>query len=67
MRDAGSRSAKKDKRKVVAEVADFVHDLFGGLYDTALDKTNIKDHKEPASVDWSTGTVCALESNPRVL
>ena len=45
---------KQDKRKAIAESADFLHDLYGGVHDEALAAMNIDDHKDPGAVDWLT-------------
>ena len=45
---------KKDKRKAVMEAADFLHDLYGGVYDSALAAMNIEESKDPGEVDWLT-------------
>ena len=48
---------KTDKRKIIQDIADFLHDLYGGTYDGTLDKLSIEDCKEPNSVDWAKNFV----------
>ena len=45
---------KQNKRKAVQEAADFIYDLYGGVYDGALAAMNIEECKDPADVTWST-------------
>ena len=47
-------SWKQNQRKAVALAADFLHDMYGGIYDTALAAMNIDECKDPSQVDWST-------------
>ena len=51
---------KKNKRKPVAEAADFIHDVYGGAYDNALAAINISECKDPSVVNW--GTVKGLKA-----
>ena len=48
---------KAERKKVMRDLADFMHDLYGGVHDTVLDKLLIEDHKDPFSVDWGKGEV----------
>ena len=48
---------KNDKKKIIREIADVVHDLYGGVHNDALDKINIEEHKDPLSMDWASGVV----------
>jgi hypothetical protein len=45
---------KQNKRKPVAEAADFLHDLYGGVYDKALEAMNMSECKDPSEVNWNT-------------
>ena len=45
---------KQNKRKAVQETADFLHDLYGGVFDGALAAMNIEECKDPAEVVWSS-------------
>ena len=42
---------KAERKKVMRDLADFMHDLYGGVHDTVLDKLLIEDHKDPFSAD----------------
>ena len=48
---------KAERKKVMRDLADFMHDLYGGVHDTVLDKLLIEDHKDPFSVGWGKGEV----------
>ena len=45
---------KQNKRKPVADAADFLHDMYGGVYDKVLAAMNISECKDPSEVNWST-------------
>ena len=45
---------KQNKRKPVADAADFLWDVYGGVYDKVLEATNMSECKDPSEVDWST-------------
>ena len=45
---------KQNKRKAVAEAADFLNDVYGCVYDDALAAMNIEESKDPAQVDWNS-------------
>ena len=44
---------KDGKRKLTCDIADFLHDLFGGSHDGTLEGMSIEDHKDPSGVDWT--------------
>ena len=50
---------KKDKKKIVREIADLVHDLFGGVHNAALDALLLDTHASPLTVDWASGDIIA--------
>ena len=43
---------KAERKRVIRDLADFLHALFGGVHDTVLDKISLEDHKDPFSVEW---------------
>ena len=43
---------KAERKKVIRDLADFLHDLFGEVHDIVLEKIPLEDHKDPFSVDW---------------
>ena len=47
-------NGRQNKRKPVAEAADFLHDVYGCAYDNALAAMNISECKDPSEVNWST-------------